>query len=76
MQSAAMKHKLNNNVLRSSAPAELATYFRTTLKESNTKAITGQLLTAIAVESVPPKSVFSVWLSACQDPACLVDSMR
>ena len=76
MQSAAMKHKLNNNVLRSSAPAELATYFRTTLKESNTKAITGQLLTAIAVESVPPKSVFSVWLSACQDPACLVDAMR
>ncbi|KAI7354866.1 hypothetical protein KC354_g10991 [Hortaea werneckii] len=67
--------QLTNSVIRTSEPAELAEYLLSAARRYGSQAVSSHLLQAATTESVPAKAVFSVWLPACQDPACVVTAM-
>ncbi|KAI7220238.1 hypothetical protein KC333_g2494 [Hortaea werneckii] len=67
--------QLNNSIIRTSEPAELAEYLLSAARRYGSQAVSSHLLQAATTESIPAKAVFSVWLPACQDPACVVTAM-
>ncbi|GAB1736035.1 hypothetical protein NU219Hw_g6089t1 [Hortaea werneckii] len=67
--------QLNNSIIRTSEPAELADYLLSATRRYGSQAVSFHLLQAAKIESIPAKAVFSVWLPACQDPARVVTAM-
>ncbi|KAI7336423.1 hypothetical protein KC315_g2768 [Hortaea werneckii] len=67
--------QLNNSIIRTSEPAELAEYLLSAARRYGSPAVSSHLLQAATTESIPAKAVFSVWLPACQDAACVVTAM-
>ncbi|KAI7551364.1 hypothetical protein KC331_g2598 [Hortaea werneckii] len=65
----------NNSIIRTSEPAELAEYLLSAARYYGSQAVSSHLFQAATTESIPAKAVFSVWLPACQDAACVVSAM-
>ena len=72
-----MAATLNNRFLRTAHPKDVALHLRelALANRHNPKAISDQILTAIASESVPPM-VFALWTSACPDDSATVAGMQ
>ncbi|KAK6087804.1 hypothetical protein SCUP234_01443 [Seiridium cupressi] len=66
---------LDNKIIRSSAPPELARYLQTQLKSSHWKTISDHLVVSVATGSIPP-DVFQVWLGVCKSADAIVAALR
>ncbi|KAM0816236.1 hypothetical protein AB5N19_02038 [Seiridium cardinale] len=67
--------QLDNKIIRSSVPPELARYLQTQLKSSHWKTISDHLVASVATGSIPP-DVFQVWLAVCKSADAIVAALR